>query len=347
MKTTTQGPEGQLPAPTSHRTATRGSARRGPAPDQPRPRVEGSLRRRRRLDKLTVALFLAPAMALFIVLVVGPILLAIYASLFKWNGFGGLPENFVGLDNFRRLIEDDIFIGDLKRGLILVLLSVFVQLPVALGLALLLNQPLRGRAFYRLVFFAPYVLSEVITAVLFTMVFSPNQGLANQLMSALGLENLQQEWLADTSTVLYALFFVISWKYFGLHMILYLAGRQSIPKELTEAAVTDGAGTWQVFRHVTLPLLGPTIRISIFLSIIGAIQLFDMVWVLTGGGPIHSSETMAVTMFQYGFRRSEVGYASAISVAMFLLSLVFALGYQRWVMRRDTEGAITGMRDQR
>jgi raffinose/stachyose/melibiose transport system permease protein len=286
-------------------------------------------------------------MALFIVLVVGPILLAIYASLFKWNGFGGLPENFVGLDNFRRLIEDDIFIGDLKRGLILVLLSVFVQLPVALGLALLLNQPLRGRAFYRLVFFAPYVLSEVITAVLFTMVFSPNQGLANQLMSALGLENLQQEWLADTSTVLYALFFVISWKYFGLHMILYLAGRQSIPKELTEAAVTDGAGTWQVFRHVTLPLLGPTIRISIFLSIIGAIQLFDMVWVLTGGGPIHSSETMAVTMFQYGFRRSEVGYASAISVAMFLISLVFALLYQRFVMRRDIEGAITTMREKR
>jgi raffinose/stachyose/melibiose transport system permease protein len=346
MKTTTQGPEGQLPAPTSHRT-TRAEARRGLAPEQLRPRVEGSLRRRRRLDKLTIALFLAPAMALFVVLVVGPIVLAMYTSLFKWNGFGGLPENFVGLDNFRRLLDDEVFIGDLKRGLILVLLSVFVQLPVALGLALLLNQPLRGRAFYRLVFFAPYVLSEVITAVLFTMVFSPNQGLANQLMSALNLENLQQEWLANTSTVLYALFFVISWKYFGLHMILYLAGRQSIPKELTEAALTDGAGTWQVFRHVTLPLLGPTIRISIFLSIIGAIQLFDMVWVLTGGGPIHSSETMAVTMFQYGFRRSEVGYASAISVAMFLISLVFALLYQRFVMRRDIEGAITTMREKR
>ncbi|MDQ7906120.1 sugar ABC transporter permease [Phytohabitans sp. ZYX-F-186] len=309
--------------------------------------MEGSLRRRRRLDKLTVALFLAPALLLFVVLVVGPIVLAMYTSLFKWNGFGGLPQDFVGLDNFRRLFEDEVFIGDLERGLILVLLSVFVQLPVALGLALLLNQPLRGRAFYRLVFFAPYVLSEVITAVLFTMVFSPNQGLANQVMSAIGLENLQQEWLANTSTVLYALFFVISWKYFGLHMILYLAGRQGIPKELTEAALTDGAGTWQVFRHVTLPLLGPTIRISVFLSIIGAIQLFDMVWVLTGGGPIHSSETMAVTMFQYGFRRSEVGYASAISVAMFLISLVFALLYQRFVMRRDIEGAITTMREKR
>ena len=128
-------------------------------------------------------------------------------------------------------------------------------------------------------------------------------------------------------------------------MILYLAGRQSIPKELTEAALTDGAGTWQVFRHVTLPLLGPTIRISIFLSVIGVIQLFDMVWVLTQGGPVHSSETMAVTMFEYGFERFQVGYASALSITMFLISLVFALFYQRLVMRRDVEGAITVMGD--
>ncbi|MFC0527862.1 carbohydrate ABC transporter permease [Phytohabitans kaempferiae] len=347
MKTTTQGPEGQLPAPSSHRTGRRaGAARPGLAPERPRPRVDGSLRRRRRLDKLTIALFLAPALLLFVVLVVGPIALAMYTSLFKWNGFGGLPTDFVGLDNFRRLFQDDVFLGDLERGAILVVLSVVVQLPFALGLALLLNQPMRGRALYRLVFFAPYVLSEVITAVLFTMVFSPNRGLVNQLSAALGL-GLEQEWLANPDTVLYALFFVISWKYFGFHMILYLAGRQSIPKELTEAALTDGAGTWQVFRHITLPLLGPTIRISVFLSIIGAIQLFDMVWVLTGGGPIHASETMAVTMFQYGFRRSEVGYASAISVAMFLISLVFALFYQRFVMRRDIEGAITTMRDKR
>jgi raffinose/stachyose/melibiose transport system permease protein len=147
--------------------------------------------------------------------------------------------------------------------------------------------------------------------------------------------------------VLYSLFFVISWKYFGFHMILYLAGRQNIPPELTEAATTDGADSWQVFRHITLPLLGPTIRISVFLSIIGAIQLFDMVWVLTGGGPIHSSETMAVTMFQYGFRRFEVGYASAISIAMFIVSLAFALLYQRFVLRRDIEGAITVMGDKR
>jgi raffinose/stachyose/melibiose transport system permease protein len=140
---------------------------------------------------------------------------------------------------------------------------------------------------------------------------------------------------------------VLTWKFIGFGIILLLAGLQGIPHELREAAALDGASPWQVTRHVVLPLLGPTIRISVFLSIIGAIQLFDMVWVLTTGGPIHSSEVMAVTMFQYGFKRFEVGYATAISISMFLISFVFALFYQRFVMRRDIEGAITATGDRR
>ena len=208
---------------------------------------------------------------------------------------------------------------------------------------MLLNQPLRGRGVYRLLFFAPYVLSEVTTGVLFTHGASrPTAGWPGEVFGWVGLGDLAANWLVrHRRSCCTPLFFVISWKYFGFHMILYLAGRQNIPKELTEAATIDGASAWQVFRHVTLPLLGPTIRISIFLSVIGAIQLFDMVWVLTGGGPDHASETMAVTMFQYGFRRFEVGYASAISIVMFLISLVFALLYQRFVLRRDIEGAVT------
>ncbi len=298
--------------------------------------------RRRLSNRWTIAAFLLPAMALFALLVLAPILVAMYTSLFKWNGLGGLPTNFIGFGNFVRLIRDKVFLGDLQHGLILIILSVVIQLPLALGIALLLNQKLRGRGVFRLLFFAPFVLSEVIAGVLFTMVLSPNRGLANHLLGTIGTT-----WLADSDLVLYSLFFVITWKYFGFHMILYLAGRQGIPEELIEAATVDGASPWQVFRHVTLPLLGPTIRISIFLSVIGTIQLFDLVWVLTKGGPIHASETMAVTMFEYGFRRSEVGYGTAISVVMFLISFVFALFYQRFVMRRDIEGAITGMRDQR
>jgi raffinose/stachyose/melibiose transport system permease protein len=322
---------------------TRATAARPPGPAKPATRPG----RLRRLSGrwATIVLFLLPALVLFGLLVLAPILVGGYTSLFKWNGFGGGPTNFVGLDNFTRMLGDKVFIGDLRHGLVLIVLSVLIQLPLALGIALLLNQRLRGRAMFRLLFFAPYVLSEVIAGVLFTMLFSPNRGLANKVLDIFG--GGATTWLADPNIVLYTLFFVITWKYFGFHMILYLAGRQNIPNELIESAKIDGASPWQTFRHVTLPLLGPTIRISVFLSVIGTIQLFDMVWVLTKGGPIHSSETMAVTLFEYGFRRSEVGYASAISVAMFVISFVFAIVYQRFVMRRDIEGAITGMRDQR
>ncbi|GAA1275442.1 sugar ABC transporter permease [Sphaerisporangium rubeum] len=316
-------------------------------PGRGSPPAAPTARRRKTKGLLTITLFMLPALVLFCLLVLAPILLASYTSFFKWNGLGGLPTQFIGLDNYTRLLEDPVFKGDLGRGLFLLVMSLLIQLPLSLGLAMLLNQRMRGRAFYRLLFFAPYVLSEVITGVLFTMILSPDGGLANQILDAIGLGSLQSTWLAEPSTVMYSIFIVMTWKYFGFHMILYLAGRQSIPKELTEAAAIDGAGSWKQFRYVTLPLLGPTIRISVFLSIIGTIQLFDLVWVLTSGGPIHSSETMAITMFQFGFKRTQIGYASAISVAMFLISLVFALGYQRFVMRRDTEGAITTMRDQR
>ncbi|TDB75874.1 carbohydrate ABC transporter permease [Micromonospora sp. KC723] len=311
-----------------------------PGPDAARQRGHRPRPGRRR----ALAVFLTPSLTLFLLLVVAPIAVASYASLYKWNGFG-LPENHVGLDNYTRALADPVFRGDLWRGFVLIVLSLTIQLPAALGLAMLLNQPLKGRGLYRLVFFAPYVLSEVTTAVLFTLVFSPNRGLGEVISRWLGAE--AGAVFADPDTVLFAVFLVVSWKYFGLYMILFLAARQGIPRELHEAAVTDGAGAWQAFRHVTLPLLGPTIRIAVFLSVIGTIQLFDMVWVLTGGGPIHASETMAVTMFQYGFRRFEVGYASAISIVMFVLSLAFALVYQRVVLRRDTEGALTVQGDQR
>jgi raffinose/stachyose/melibiose transport system permease protein len=308
----------------------------------PRTRV-----REGRRDWVTIWLFILPALVLFVLLVLIPMVFALYTSLYDWNGFGGLPSEFVGLDNFTRMFGDDIFIGDLARGGLIIGLSLVLQLPMSLGIALLLNQRLPGRALFRLVFFAPFVLSEAITGALFLMIFSPETGLANYILRAVGLGAWQSTWLADPSIVMYVLFFVITWKYFGFHMILYLAGRQGIPNELLEAASIDGAGTWNAFRYVTLPLLGPTIRLTIFLSVIGALQLFDLVWLLTQGGPVSKSETMAVTMYNYGFVRYEVGYASAISLMMFFLSLVFALGYQRFVMRRDTEGAITGMRDRR
>ncbi|MEU7857516.1 sugar ABC transporter permease [Nonomuraea sp. NPDC049141] len=313
-------------------------------PQAPALAAPASPSRGRRRGWVTIGLFLLPALVLFLLLVVAPILIALYASVFKWNGFGGLPKNFIGLDNFTRLFGTEVFRDDVWHLVVLVVLTVVVQLPISLGIAMLLNQRIRGRTLYRLVFFAPYVLSEVITGVLFSLILSPGAGVGNLILGVVGLNS---DWLADPDTVMISLFLVMTWKYFGFHMMIYLAGRQNIPDELIEAAQIDGGTSRQVFWHVTLPLLGPTIRISVFLSVIYTIQLFDLVWILTQGGPSHSSETMAVTMLEFGFKRSQVGYASAISVVMFALSLVFALAYQRFVMRRDLEGATTRMGDHR
>ncbi|MER5829713.1 sugar ABC transporter permease [Streptomyces sp. NPDC002130] len=299
--------------------------------------------RRRALHWLTAAGFQLPALVLFMGLVLLPMLFALYAAFFRWGGFG-MPSDYVGGENFTRLFQDDVFLGDLWRCLVLVVLSLALQLPFALAMAVLLNQRMRGRAVYRMLFFAPYVLSEAITGILFGMIFAPDDGFADQVLGKIGLDGLGGEWFADPSTVMATVFLVMTWKYFGFHMMLYLAGLQAVPRELTEAALIDGAGAWQRFRNVTLPLLAPTLRISVFLAVIGSIQLFDLVWVTTAGGPDHHSETMAVTMFQYGFKRYQVGYASAISVVMFGISLVFALAYQRFVLRRDLEGATTTMR---
>jgi raffinose/stachyose/melibiose transport system permease protein len=292
---------------------------------------------------VAITLFVLPALVLFLLLVITPLVLSVYNSLYRWSGYQTAPRRFLGFDNFTRMLEDEVVIDDLWRGFVIIALSLLLQLPAALGLAMLLNQPLRGRAVYRVLFFAPYVLSEVTTAVLFRVVFSAERGLAAEVLGPFGLGELGAVWLSEPRYVLFSLFLVISWKYFGLYMMLYLAARQNIPKELTEAATTDGAGPWQTFWHVTLPLLGPTIRVSIFLSVIGAIQLFDMVYVLTGGGPAHASEVLAITMYDRAFIRFQFGYASAISLAIFLIALTFGLLYQRFVLRRDLEGAITVM----
>jgi raffinose/stachyose/melibiose transport system permease protein len=282
-----------------------------------------------------IILFLFPAVALYLTFLIFPIVQSTRYSLYDWNGLEPLTD-FIGVDNFRRAFSDDLFRDALKHNGIIIALSLLLQIPVALGLAVLLNLKLRGRGLLRTLFFAPYVLSEVITGVVWRQILRSN-GLVDQGLTAIGAEGLIRDWLADPDIVLYSLFVVISWKYFGFHMILLLAGLQQIPRELTEAAVIDGATSWQRFRHVTLPLLGPTLRVSVFLSIIGALQLFDLVWATTRGGPIGASSTMATYLYEQ-FRKSLFGYASAVSIVIFALCLVIALAYQRFVMRRDLRG---------
>jgi raffinose/stachyose/melibiose transport system permease protein len=287
-----------------------------------------------------VAGFLLPALLLYGVFVLYPITQSIRYSGYDWNGLEPLTD-WVGLENFRTAFADPLFIEALTHNAIIILLSLALQIPFALGLAVLLNRKLRGRGVFRMMYFAPFILSEVVTGVVWRQIFRPG-GLFDVILASVGLGDLTREWLADPDIALYSLFFVISWKYFGLHMVIILAGLQTIPGELEEAAAIDGASWWQGFRYVTLPLLGPTIRVSMFLSIIGALQLFDLVWVTTKGGPVNSTATMATYLVDWGFRRTQFGYASAVSVIIFGLSLVVALLYQRLVLRRDLEGALTG-----
>jgi raffinose/stachyose/melibiose transport system permease protein len=288
---------------------------------------------------LAIALFLLPALAVYGLFVLLPIVQAGIYSLFDWNGLTPLTD-FVGLDNYTKALNDKVFQTAAWHNVLIILLSLGLQIPFALWLALQLNRPFRGRTLLRVLFFAPYVLSEVVTGVVFQLLLYPD-GIVDRSFESVGLGFLVHEWLADRDIVMLTMFVVISWKYFGFHMILMLAGLQGIPRELEEAAAIDGASRSQTVRRIILPLLGPTLRVSVFLSIIGAIQLFDIIWTTTRGGPFNASTTMAVYLVDYGIKRTQMGYGSAIAVILFIACLVVALLYLRFVMRRDTEGAVT------
>jgi len=296
------------------------------------------VRGRPRWDKIiAISVFLLPPAVIYFALVLLPVIQAVYFSFYRWNGLGPM-QDFIGLDNYARVVRDPTFLKSLGNNLLLVGLSALVQLPFALGLALLIRQKLVGRTVFRVIFFLPYVLSEVITGVLWSFIYDPQRGLLNTVLGAIIPGFQPQGWLGDTRVVLYALFVVISWKYFGLHLILYTAGLQNIPAELEESALIDGASGGQVLRHVTIPLLGPTIRLSLYLSVLGALQIFDLVWVMTTGGPASASETMATYLYRFGFQRFAIGYGSAVAVVLFLICFIFSLIYQRYMRRQDYYG---------
>ncbi|MEJ3404293.1 sugar ABC transporter permease [Rathayibacter sp. YIM 133350] len=295
--------------------------------------------RARRRKGLEIALFVAPATLVYVGFVLVPVVLAAVYSLFKWNGFGPLTDfNFP--DNYIRAISDPVFIGAIGHNLFIVVLSLVIQGPVAIGIALLLNRRMRGRTLLRVIIFIPYVLSEVIAGLSWKLLLQP-EGPFDSFLSAIGLGDLSRLWLADSDVVLWTMFWILTWKYIGFAIILFLAGLQGVPEELGEAAQIDGATWWQTQRHITIPLLAPTIRIWAFLSIIGSLQLFDMIWVVTGGGPAGATATMATYMVQFGFQRNQLGFGSAVAVILFIVSLIFALVYQRFVLRRDLAGSLT------
>lgn len=290
---------------------------------------------RRLQSRMTIVLFLLPALALFLIFLVYPIFQSIYYSLFNWKGFGPAVD-FVGLDNFKRILTDQVFLKSVGHGLLIVVLSLSIQLPLALALALMMGRSLRGRAFFRTIFFMPYILSEVITGIMWMILYNPNpnRGFINAILTLIpGIKAIP--WLGNTSTVLMAIFIVLTWKYFGFYMLLYLAGLQNIPPEVEEAALIDGVNNRQMITYITIPLIGSTIRTSVYLSVLGSLQVFALVWIMTKGGPVNASEVMSTYMYRFSFVRFQLGYGSAVAIVMLLISLVFSLAYRRLVRQTD------------
>lgn len=290
---------------------------------------------RRLQDRMTIVLFLLPALVFFSIFLVYPVFRSVYYSLFSWKGFGPAVD-FIGLNNFKRILTDWIFLKAVGNGLLIVVLSLTIQLPLSLALALMVGRNLRGRAFFRTIFFMPYVLSEVITGIMWLILYNPDskRGFINAILTLIpGLK--AQPWLGDTRTVLLAIFVVLTWKYFGFHMLLYLAGLQNIPPEIEEAALIDGVNKRQMITYITIPLIGSTIRTSVYLSVLGSLQVFALVWIMTKGGPVNASEVMSTYMYRFSFVRFELGYGSAVAIVMLLISMVFSLAYLSLVRRAD------------
>ncbi len=291
--------------------------------------------RRRVQDNVTIVLFLLPACAFLLIFVVYPILQSVYYSLFNWKGLGQATD-FVGLGNYLDIWSDQVFLKAVAHGFLLVALALTLQLPLALALALMVGRNLPGRAVFRLIFFLPYVFSEVITAIMWLSLLNPDpdRGFIDALIVLIpGAKPVA--WLGNTGTVLAALFVVLTWKYFGLYMLLFMAGLQNIPTEIEEAASIDGANRRQLLGYITLPLLAGTIRTCVYLSVVGSLQQFVLVWVMTKGGPVNASEVMATYMYRFGFVRFWFGYGCAVAIVMFLICLAFSLVYQRLARQPD------------
>jgi raffinose/stachyose/melibiose transport system permease protein len=284
---------------------------------------------------LLIVLFLLPGMVIFSLFLLIPMIQSAYFSLYDWDGFGPLTD-YVQFENYTRMFNHSIFEVSVVHSLTIMALSLAIQLPLALGLALLVGRgKLPGKRIIRTILFIPFVFSEIITAIIWRYVLHPDEGLLNTVLGTFipGFEGIGL--LGDRNTVLLGIFLVITWKFFGFHMILYMAGLQAIPADLEDAARVDGASESKILRYITLPLLGSTIRLSVYLSILGSFQQFVIVWVLTEGGPVNGSELIATYLFKFGIQRFNLGYGSAVAVTLFVVMLIFSLVYQRIILRRD------------
>lgn len=279
-------------------------------------------------------LFIAPALAVYGVFALLPILQALRLSFYSWSG--DQPDAaWLGLGNYAEALGDPVFWRAAGNNVLLAVLSVAVQLPIALFLAALLCGRVRGRWIFRTAYFAPMVLPTVVIAFFWRyFLLDYDQGLANSALRLVKMEGV--DWLGNPRVVFGAIFSAISWRYVGFHLVILLAGMLAVPGQLYEAAALDGAGAWGRFRHVTLPGVAPVLALCVMLSVVGSLKYFDLVYIMTKGGPDHATELAATYIYAQGIAGTRWSYSCALAIIVLLLSLAAAALVLR-VRRRGME----------
>ena len=268
-----------------------------------------------------ISLFLLPALSLYCVYTVSSLVVTVYYSLQDWSGVGNITA-FIGLDNYLRMFRDPTMLLCIKNNLLIVATAMVFQIPPAMILALLINTRFKGIKFFRAVYFAPQLLSTVAVGILWVLFYDPYFGLINNLLAAVGLGQYVSGWLGDPKLAIWCVIVVICWQNIPFHMILLNAGLKGISREVHESAHLDGATPWQTFWQITFPLMSTTIKTCCTLALIGSIRYFDLIYVMTQGGPNNSTQLLATYMYRKGFLEFSMGYASAIAAALFVIIFI-------------------------
>lgn len=268
----------------------------------------------------TVFLGMLPALVIYIGIALVPIGMSFYYSFFQWDGLS--PMKFLGLDNFVSTLKDGVFWKGVQNNLFMMATGILGQLPLGLFFALLLNRSLRGIKSYRSMLFLPVIISAVIVSLIWGMVFKIESGLLNGLLGLAGLGSWKQDWLGSPRLGMLSVSITYIWQNYGFYMVIFLAALQNISVELKEAAVMDGATGWKHFWYITLPLLKETIWVTLIFAISNSFRVFDLVYVMTAGGPAHNTEVMTIYMYNSAFQNMNFGYGSAVSILILLFSLI-------------------------
>lgn len=282
-------------------------------------------------------IWLLPALVLYGIFKIYPMIEGIWLSLLNWDGID--DPTFIGLRNFQRMFSDDQLGTALFHNVEYAIGSVVGKIVLSLLLAVLIHQELRGRGIYRTVLFTPVVMSFVVVALLWTWLYNYQFGLVNNLLQIIGLGFLQQDWLGNPHLALWSEIAVDIWKWYGFHMVIFLSGLQTIPTELYEAAQVDGASRLDKFLHITVPLLQPVLIINITIALAGAFNTFDIPFLMTEGGPGSATLVLSLHIYQQAFQFDKLGYGSALSYALFVLvSVVVLLQLKFMLPRQSIEG---------